>query len=80
VLLVQAQKRMWIIDSQACAIAYELRRDLGDWLLRVHNTNIKRHQATARASIGECTTHTIQQLCEAWQTHTATLISLRSRM
>jgi hypothetical protein len=71
---------MWIIDSQTSAIAQELRRDLGDWLLRVHNTNIKRHQTTAKDAIAECTTHTIPQLWKGWQTHKAAVTSVRSRM
>jgi hypothetical protein len=79
-LRIQAEKRIWIIDSQASAIAHELRHDLGDWLLRAHRTNIKRHQVEGRADIEECKTHTSQQLWEGWEDQRATLKSVRTRM
>ncbi|KAG2751616.1 hypothetical protein P692DRAFT_20774814 [Suillus brevipes Sb2] len=71
------QRRLWLIDRQAVAIASEMRIDLGDWIKRCLKRGIKEQGSAAQDALDRCEVP-IEELQSEWSKQRQSQLSIRA--
>ncbi|KAG1837517.1 hypothetical protein DFJ58DRAFT_718872 [Suillus subalutaceus] len=71
------QRRLWLIDRQAVAIASEMRTDLGDWIKRRLRRGIKGQGSAAQDALDQCEV-SIEELQAEWSQQRQSQLSIRA--
>ncbi|KAG1779248.1 hypothetical protein EV702DRAFT_1214244 [Suillus placidus] len=71
------QRRLWLIDWQAVAIASEMRIDLGDWIKRRLKRGIKEQGSAAQDALDRCEVP-IEELQSEWSKQRQSQLSIRA--
>ncbi|KAG1859382.1 hypothetical protein DFJ58DRAFT_840241 [Suillus subalutaceus] len=72
------QRRLWLIDRQAVAIASEMRTDLGDWIKRRLRRGIKGQGSAAQDALDQCEV-SIEELQAEWSQQRQSQLSIRAQ-
>ncbi|EMD40519.1 hypothetical protein CERSUDRAFT_44780, partial [Gelatoporia subvermispora B] len=70
-------RRIWILDRQVRALAYEMRDHLGAYIVRRLKTGVKRQSAAAKAIL-QGTSQSIGTLRQEWEAQRITQLSVRA--
>ncbi|KIJ14126.1 hypothetical protein PAXINDRAFT_13039 [Paxillus involutus ATCC 200175] len=71
------QRRLWLIDRQAAAVGYEMRKDLGSWLKRRMKKGVGEQGAAAQKVLDECEV-LIPELQSQWSKQCIAQLSIRA--
>ena len=74
----QRQRRIWLIDRHAGAVAKEMVADLGDWLWRRLKKGIEEQGSAAREVLDQCELGAVE-LCKQWLDQRSAQLSIRTR-
>ena len=75
----QRQRRLWLIDRHAAAVANEMVSDLGDWLRRRLKKGIQEQSFAAQEVLDHCVLD-VSELRKQWSDQHSTQLSIRARM
>ena len=75
----QRQRRLWLIDRHAAAVANEMVSDLGDWLRRHLKKGIQEQSFAAQEVLDHCALD-VSELRKQWSDQHSTQLSIRARM
>jgi len=74
----QRQRRIWLIDRHAGAVAKEMVADLGDWLRRRLKKGIEEQGSAAREVLDQCELGAVE-LHKQWSDQRSAQLSIRTR-
>jgi len=77
-LFSQRQRRIWLIDRHAAAVANDMVTDLGDWLRRRLKKGIQEQSSVAREVLDKCDLN-VSELRKQWSDQRSAQLSIRAR-
>jgi len=75
----QRQRRIWLIDRHAAAVAKDMVSDLGDWLRRRLKKGIQEQSSIAQEGLDQCELD-VSELRRQWSDQRSAQLSIRAHM